>query len=123
MSSALYLRPPTAFVVGAVLAACGLSSASLKGQTIRGTLLERGSDSPIHLGFVGMYTESGDSVTSTITFTAPFKMATRNTCMSSTVAAVILPRLASSMIEDFIIVRQANGDLPTGTLDFSFSIR
>jgi hypothetical protein len=54
-------------VVCAVLAACGLSSASLKGQTIRGTLLERGSDSPIHLGFVGMYTESGDSVTSTIT--------------------------------------------------------
>ena len=67
MSSAPYLRSSTAFLVCAVLATCGLSPASLRAQTIRGTLLEEDSDRPIYLGFVALYTESGDSVTSTIT--------------------------------------------------------
>ena len=67
MSSAPYLRCSTAFLVCAVLATCGLSPASLRAQTIRGTLLEQDSDRPIYLGFVALYTESGDSVTSTIT--------------------------------------------------------
>ncbi|MEE2668966.1 MAG: carboxypeptidase regulatory-like domain-containing protein [Gemmatimonadota bacterium] len=50
-----------------VLATCGHFSTSLKAQTIRGTLMERDSETPIHLGFVALLTESGDSVTSTIT--------------------------------------------------------
>jgi hypothetical protein len=51
----------------AAVAMCGLSPTSLRAQTIRGTLLERDSDRPINLGSVTLYTEAGDSVTSTIT--------------------------------------------------------
>ena len=67
VSRASYLQPSSAFLVCAVLATCGLSRASLGAQTIRGTLLEQDTDGPIHLGFVALLTESGDSVTSTIT--------------------------------------------------------
>jgi len=72
VSSAPHLRFSSAFLVcgvlvSTVLAACGLLPADLSAQTIRGTLLERGSDNPISLGFVVLLTEAGDSVTSTIT--------------------------------------------------------
>jgi hypothetical protein len=61
------LRFRTAFAVFAIFAGCGVSPASLRAQTIRGTLLERDSNRPINLGFVVLLTESGDSITSTIT--------------------------------------------------------
>ena len=62
-----YLRFRTAVVVFAIFATCGLFPASLRAQTIRGTLLERDSNRPINLGFVVLLTESGDSITSTVT--------------------------------------------------------
>ena len=64
MTSALQFRPCIAFLI---IAMCGLSPTSLRAQTIRGMLLERDSDRPINLGSVTLYTEAGDSVTSTIT--------------------------------------------------------
>ena len=72
MSSAPRLRSSSAFLafpvlVCAVLATCGLFPASLSAQSIRGTLLQRGSDDPIPLGFVALLSESGDSITSAIT--------------------------------------------------------
>ena len=72
MSSRLDLRASSALavyvaLVSTILATCGLFPAHLSAQTIRGTLLQRGSDDPISLGFVALLTESGDSVTSTIT--------------------------------------------------------
>ena len=67
LSSTSCLRSSSTLLVWALLATSGLSPASLRAQTIRGTLLERGTDRPIHLGFVALLTESGDSVTSTIT--------------------------------------------------------
>ena len=72
MSRAPYLPSLSAFPVGAglvlvALASCGLFPASLSAQSIRGTLLQRGTDIPISLGFVALLSESGDSITSTIT--------------------------------------------------------
>ncbi len=72
MSRAPYLRSSyvglvCAVLVRAALAACGLFPESLSAQTIRGTLLQRGTDQPIYLGFVALLSESGDSVTSAIT--------------------------------------------------------
>lgn len=45
----------------------GGAVAPLHGQTINGTLMEVESDQPISLGLVLMMTESGDSITSTVT--------------------------------------------------------
>ncbi len=57
-------RPCIAFLI---IAMCGFSPVSLRGQTIRGTLLERDGNRPINLGSVTLLTEAGDPVTSTIT--------------------------------------------------------
>jgi len=67
VSSSPHLRFSTAFLIIAAVAMCGLSPTSLRAQTIRGTLVERDSNRPIYLGSVTLYTEAGDSVTSTIT--------------------------------------------------------
>jgi len=67
MSNSPHLRFSTAFLIIAAVAMCGLSPTSLRAQTIRGTLLERDSNRPINLGFVVLFTESGDSITSTVT--------------------------------------------------------
>ncbi len=60
----MFLSP---FLIIAAVAMCGFSPTSLRAQTIRGTLVERDSNRPINLGSVTLYTEAGDSVTSTIT--------------------------------------------------------
>ena len=72
MSSAPHLRSSTACLVCAALVcmalvACGLIPESLRAQSIRGTLLQRGTDTPIALGFVALLSESGDSIASVIT--------------------------------------------------------
>ena len=72
VSSAPYLRSWSVFLACALLqcwvsATGNLCPESLSAQTIRGTLLQRGTDNPISLGFVALLTESGDSITSTIT--------------------------------------------------------
>ena len=52
-----------------LLALCvaGVSAPGLQGQTINGTLMEVETGQPISLGLVIMMTESGDSITSTVT--------------------------------------------------------
>ncbi|MDX1492525.1 MAG: carboxypeptidase regulatory-like domain-containing protein [Longimicrobiales bacterium] len=54
----------TAFLVLLVAAA---TAATVQGQTINGTLMEVETDQPISLGLIIMMTESGDSITSTVT--------------------------------------------------------
>ena len=53
-------------VAPAALAPGGLVPAALGAQTIRGTLLEQGTDAPIPFGRVMMFTEAGDSVAVTL---------------------------------------------------------
>jgi len=72
MSSAPHLRsssagPACVVLVCTALVTCGLFPESLSAQSIRGILLQRGTDNPISLGFVALLSESGDSITSAIT--------------------------------------------------------
>lgn len=54
-----------AVVAGALV--CALLAPPVSAQTINGTLIDLQSDQPIPLGLVIMFSESGDSVTSTVT--------------------------------------------------------
>ena len=62
VSRAPYRRPSSALLVCTALTIWAPSPTVLEAQTIRGTLLERDSNRPIYLGFVALYTESGDPV-------------------------------------------------------------
>lgn len=53
--------------MGALAAGLFLICTPLGAQTIRGTLMEFGSDNPIDLGLIIMVSEFGDSITSTLT--------------------------------------------------------
>lgn len=66
-------RPPFAFsaplqrvLLLALVAGVGLLPARSAGQTIAGTLLDAGTDRPIPLGLVMMFTTEGDSITATV---------------------------------------------------------
>ncbi len=50
-----------------VALALGVFAPAASGQTIRGTLLQEGSDAPINLGLVVMLTQAGDSVGAALT--------------------------------------------------------
>ncbi len=60
-------RVRTAGLFGLLLAAVCLAPPGTAAQTLNGTLMEVESDQPISLGLIIMMTESGDSVTSTVT--------------------------------------------------------
>lgn len=55
------------WVVVAAALVCAMLAPPVSAQTINGTLIDLQSDQPIPLGLVIMFTESGDSVTSTVT--------------------------------------------------------
>lgn len=67
-----FRRSTSSVLLSAVATWAAFAAAPAQGQTIRGTLMEFGSDEPIDLGLIIMISETGDSVTSTLSNASGF---------------------------------------------------